>query len=109
MSGLARALAALVLTTGVAVAAPQPVRADSFGFAITTDGGSRDHRGSRGHDDRRSWHDGRGGHRRGGPPPWARGPGPHRGPYAYVSPYAYAPRCQLEWSWWYHSYVQVCR
>ena len=107
MSGLARALAALVLTAGVAIAAPQPVRADSFGFAITTDGYRRDHRGARGHDDRRSWHDGSHDRRHRGPPPWARGHGPHRGPPAYA--YTYAPRCQVQWSRWHQGYVQVCR
>ncbi|MEQ8395944.1 hypothetical protein [Thalassobaculum sp.] len=114
MSVLSRSLAALALVAGVALAVPEPARADSFGFVITTDDDRGGHRGSRhrGHRDHgwrgddRHWGHGHGRrHHRHGPPPWARGHRPYYGPYAH----AYVQRCQVVWSEWHRNYVQVCR
>lgn len=114
-SSAARALATLAMVAGIAIAAPEPARADSFSIIIT-DGdrhgqGGRGHwRGDRGHD-RGHWR----GHRRHdngrrwrrGPPPWAYGPShaPHWRPQAR----AYVRHCQVVWSHWHRTFVQVCR
>ena len=103
MSVLSRSLAILALASGLAVAASEPARADSFTFGFSI--GDRDDGWRRGGDRHDPRHRHRGHRQRGhhpyGPPPWVR--------YHPAPPRYYVPHCQPVWGPWHQASVTVCR